>query len=185
MRILVVLQNPYAKGSLSQGWNPSRWRKEFESSRSGQRLRDAFPYYCDLFYTNANPKLGDSPDSKLEADPKHLKRSVRRTNPDLIITCGKVAEAAILNIWDGPLIAIPHPAHRLLTNRLLDECKECIAAWRLYRRSPTIRGLGTFYQPMMTMTPRIALRQGRGRINMDVFEGKRQVRHKVHITFKK
>jgi hypothetical protein len=131
MRILVVLQNPYTKGSLSKGWNPSRWRFEFESSRSGRRLQDAFPIglgHCRIHYTNANPKLGDNPESKMPADLKHLKRSARRTAPDMIIACGKIAEEAVRTIWDGSLIAIPHPAYRLLTNRLLDECKQFIIA---------------------------------------------------------
>lgn len=168
MRILVVLQNPYNKGSLASGWNPSNWRSEFESSRSGSRLADAFPWECSIHYTNANPKIGDGVDSKLEPNLKHLRRRVRDTLPDLVIPCGKVAEVAMLKVWNGPMIAIPHPASRTLSNRLLEECRQCIMAWMMYRKSNTVK-LSSFYDPVMTELPRIALRQKRGDIAVEIF----------------
>ncbi len=104
--VLVVLQNAYDKGSLAEGWSPARWRKEYESSRSGRRLQLALPSDWNVRYTNTTPVLGNGPDSRLEPDLGHLRRRVRKLSPDIVLACGKPAEAATLKVWPGALVAM-------------------------------------------------------------------------------
>lgn len=130
-RILVVLQNPYDKGKLST-WNPSTWRQEFERSRAGVRLRrEALPSGGAIKYSfaNANPTIGNGARSRFAASPKHIRKALRRVQPDLVLACGRDAEDAIAQTWDGPMIAIPHPSYMCLTNELLRTCRVVLVAW--------------------------------------------------------
>ena len=154
MILLVVLQNAYDRGSLADGWHPSRWRKEYEQSRTGRRLALALPKECSVHYTNANPRMGHGPDSKHEPDVAHLRRRLRAVEPDAVLACGKLAEdamTAMRDVWLGTLFAIPHPASRVLTNALLVECRTAIVLWM-------IEGNGM---------PRQAFRQRRGHTEVE------------------
>lgn len=202
-RLLVVLQNPYNKGQLAD-WNPGHWYREFLSSRTGRRLARALPeersdHYgtgnkqlWSIHFTNANPKVGDGPDAQHEPDLPHLRRTLRRVRPTLILTCGMNAEQAIVQLWDGPLIAIPHPAYRLLTNDLLARCKQFIEDWGVLAGEPEwrrkwseeqrqkfgegrryVKGVDWEVEVEATLeTPRVALRQHRGSSSLDPLEGK-------------
>jgi len=118
-QVLVVLQNAYTKGALAEGYHPSTWRRELLCSRSGRRLARALPD-VGVSYTNSSRTLGDGPDSRHAADVGHLRRRIRQVQPDIILACGKVAEAAVAEVWSGSCVVIPHPASRSLTNELLD-----------------------------------------------------------------
>lgn len=161
-KLLVVLQNPYKKDKLKDGWSPSRWRSDFELSRSGIRLSLAIPIRDDwkTHYTNSNPSLGDHPNSKFEPNLKHLKLSLKRTQPDFVLSCGQYAENAIQQIWNGPLLAIPHPAFRLLTNDLLQIAKQSIINWGVFQTDRDVIGV-----------PRFALRQKKQKIEYEFLEG--------------
>ncbi len=156
MNLLVVLQNPWARGKLARGgYHPATWRKELEASRTGRRLRHAIPSPTvrggwQASFVNASPVLAKGPDGRHEASLPHLRRALRRTQPDLVLACGLSAEEACRQVWAGPLICVPHPAYRLLTNKLYDAAREMIATWGF---SPEPR----------TWKPRVALRQLRGR----------------------
>jgi len=105
MKVLVVLQNPYNKGPL-QEWHPGRWKREYETSRSGKRLSIALPTSPDVrvHYTNANPKVGDDPKAKFDGQVKHVERALKRVQPDIVLACGKNAEEVVLKVWTGPLV---------------------------------------------------------------------------------
>jgi len=168
-KILVVLQNAYDRGSLSAGFNPKRWLNEFEHSRTGHRLlygalESRFTFRWDLRYTNASPKLGHGSSSKHQPDRRHLRRRLRDVAPDLVLACGQLAEAATSELWSGPLVAIPHPASRVLTNELLKYCSHCLGWWSLLRDGPNMTGVPSAFEIMRAKTPRIALRQRRGSV---------------------
>ena len=124
-KLLVVLQCPWRKGPLANGWNPRVWRRELWSSRTGVRLQEALP--TDIFEVkvcNANPTLADSPDGIFPADLRHLRRVVRRVRPSVILACGKVAQEAIAEITPTvPVIEMRHPAYRLLSKQTTAEIK--------------------------------------------------------------
>lgn len=134
VKLLVVLQNSYAKGNLQQGkYNPATWRKEYLSSRTGIMLKRALPEGWAVRYTNANPKVGDNPKSVLEPDLRHLKKRFREVRPDILLACGRLPQRACMETWDGPMIGIPHPACRVLTNSLLDHAHDRLRQWSRHR----------------------------------------------------
>ncbi len=123
-------------------------------------------------FENTTPDVAAKSSGKLPADPVHITRAlchsrwpgnlsphpfrdvgedhecwfVRQVdwlNSGAVVACGKQAEAALGRIWPGPLLVVPHPASRVLTDAL-------------YRRGYEILSAG--------LTERIALRQGRGEI---------------------
>jgi hypothetical protein len=65
------------------------------------------------------------------------------TRPEVVIACGRQAEQALQVLWEGPLLVVPHPAARILTNAA-------------YARAKAL------FTP--TYTGRYALRQRRGTI---------------------
>lgn len=161
MKLLVVLQNPYKRDRLKNGWNPAAWRKDFESSRTGRRLGIAISPEWEVRFTNANPQLGDSADSEFQPNLQHLRRTIRRVKPDFVLACGLLAEEVCDKVWEGPLLAIPHPAHRLLTNVLLRRANLLMCSWVALNN--VFSGFGV---PHRTI-PRIGLRQKRGSVKIE------------------
>jgi len=129
-KLLVVLQNAYDKGTLAEGFNSARWKSELARSLTGRKLARGIPEGAwRVSYTNASPILGAGPSSKPPACHSHLKRAVRRAKPDIVLAGGLVAERACVEVWSGPLLAIPHPACRVLTNDALDQCRQILESW--------------------------------------------------------
>lgn len=130
-RILVGLQNAYDKGELKRGWSPSRWRSEFESSRTGRRLGLLLgDGLSSVRIMNvAGSAVGNGAHSVLQPNRAHVRRTLRRVVPLLVVACGRIAEAACAEAWAGPLVALPHPAYKLLTNDLLGAAYRLIVHW--------------------------------------------------------
>lgn len=128
MIVLVVLQNAYQRGRLRSGYHPSTWLAELRGSRSGTRLREALPIGAVVRFANASPTMGRTVDSKTSPCARYLRRRIRDARPDVVLACGRVAEATVCSMWRGPLVAVPHPAHRLLTNDLLHRARELLGA---------------------------------------------------------
>lgn len=144
-KLLVLLQNPYAKGTLAAGWHPSNWKREFLSSRSGKRIQPALPtsHQPDskgerwrVHYSNSNPQIGRGSSSEFLPDLAHVRRTIRRLKPDCILACGFAAIYAAAEAWPGALFCVPHPAHRLVTNALFEQCGETILRWGILRNHP-------------------------------------------------
>jgi hypothetical protein len=100
---------------------------------------------CD----NTTPLVGPTADSVVPADPEHVRRVLAERAPVRVIACGKQAEAELLQLWPGPLLAVPHPASRLVTDELFT-----LARWLL-----------------PTLDRRLALRQRRGSIDCESLDG--------------
>lgn len=113
----MVLQCPWKKGNLKNGWNPRVWRKELHSSQTGRRLGEALPQ--DTFkirVCNANPRLGDHSGASFPADLSHLHRTIRRVKPDLILACGSISQSALKELRPAvSVVAMPHPTYRGLS----------------------------------------------------------------------
>ena len=68
-------------------------------------------------------------------------------------------------VWDGPMVAIPHPASRVLTNALLEHCSRMLGWWTLLREHPTMNSIPPEFELTRdTRNLRIALRQERGTV---------------------
>lgn len=143
-RTLVFLQNAWSSTYANREWPRESWLRALARSRSGQRLRIMIN---DLeSCQNTTPCCGATVSSKLEPDHDHIKMLLAYTHPKAVVACGAQAEKALVELWPGPLLVVPHPAHRLLTNAL-------------YRRARTLLTNG--------LTSRLALRQLRGDFKLE------------------
>jgi hypothetical protein len=121
MKILIFLQNAYSKEYAGKKWPRNSWIKALRNSRSGKRLSvlESRLSNHQLFFDNTTRDVGDHPDSILPPDYDHMKWAITRICPSMIITCGSQAFAAINIIAPSkPILAIPHPAFRVVTNQL-------------------------------------------------------------------
>jgi len=167
--VLVVLQNAYDKGKLRDGYQYYRWLHEFKSSRTGIRLNAVTEDLTNLHYTNASPKIGCGPKSILPACKAHLRRTIKRVSPRIVLACGAIAEQAMSETWSGDLIVMPHLACRVLTNNLLEQVRQLLR-WRLFfYANGWTRGPHTNMTSQALM--RIAVRQCRGRVEIRLIAG--------------
>lgn len=117
-RIILFLQNawsPYYAGGI---WERQSWLRALEKSRSGQRLKVMIDDFNICH--NTTPIVGATPSSVIPPDFAHIKSIIQETKPLIIVACGKQAENALKRnfVWNGPLLVVPHPAHRFLTDKL-------------------------------------------------------------------
>lgn len=75
----------------------------------------------DFDFGNTTPVVGATPDSIEPPDPAHIKALLAGRR--VVIACGRQAGDIITPMWKGPLLVTPHPAHRVVTNRLFEECQ--------------------------------------------------------------
>lgn len=126
---LVFLQNAWFKRRLTwiePEWSPEwkyTWLYALHQCRSGQKLKlllgDDWYERGDTEVTNSTPEVGyGSSKIKLPADPVWIEREIERVKPTLVVTCGTQALESVAPLWHGPLVAVPHPACRVLTNDL-------------------------------------------------------------------
>lgn len=131
MKILAILQNAYTdprraallREMLSFTINPQNLTgKKLYRITEGHELRVA----------NACPEVFHTIRETGKTDIERLKKSVNQFKYDLYLSCGKQSNEAcnqILSDFGGkPIIFMPHPASRNLTNALLDGVKKFIDA---------------------------------------------------------
>lgn len=114
--LLVFLQNAWSPLYAGEVWPRDSWLRALARSRSGQRLRimlDSLDV-CE----NTTPQVGPLPESMCPPDAAYIQQLITQRNPSIIVACGKQAEQALVPLWSGPLLAVPHPAHRVVTNSL-------------------------------------------------------------------
>jgi hypothetical protein len=140
--VIVFLQNAWSPLYAGGTWPRDSWLRALETSRSGQRLRilivDQY-HICE----NTTAAVASHPSGIEAPDAAHIRRVLSERKPRVVIACGKQAEIALKAIWTGPLLAVPHPAHRLLTDRLYKKARSLLTPH---------------------FTERMALRQGRGKV---------------------
>lgn len=148
MRTLVLLQNAWANTPAGAKWleaDRGNWLWATAQSRSGKRLEVLLGSECwsdeDIWFDNTTPKCGVGSSSKLKPDPTHVRGVLESFSPSVVIACGGQAAIIAGELWQGDLLCIPHPAHRLLTNEL-------------YRHARGLWKIGA--------VGRVELRQGRG-----------------------
>jgi len=145
--IVGFLQNPWTikeyegvnfgkpTGRARQGW-----LYNLSWCASGKRLKRFSD--LDIHWENAS-WVGTAVAGKAPPDREHILDVLACEKPDVVLVCGKQAESAVVELWDGALLVIPHPTSRTLTNKLLDEAEELLRF-------------------TMLDTDRIALRQRKG-----------------------
>lgn len=112
----VFLQNAWSPVYAGQHWPRQSWLRALERSRSGQRLRLLIDNLAEVWNTTA--EVADHPDGCLPANDRHVRKVLRDVDPAIVVACGRQAEEVLRRLWLGPLLVVPHPAARLLTNEL-------------------------------------------------------------------
>lgn len=125
-KLLVVLQNAYG---VEEGYEPSFERESFTNCHTGRRLKNAIPDNVSTTIINASPNIGDNADSNFKPDSTHVRKRMRSIKPDIILACGVNAKKVMSEIeTDIPVLKMPHPAYRALTNKtlygIMEEIKE-------------------------------------------------------------
>lgn len=130
-KLLVVLQCPWKKGKLANGWDREIWFEELWRSRTGVRLSEAIPEEeFEVEICNSNPTLVDTPDGVLPPDLKHLRTLIEIERPNVILACGNVARGAIKELKPSiPVVEMPHPAFRLLSKRMTGEVRQRLTSF--------------------------------------------------------
>jgi len=124
VRYLLFLQHAWSSLYAGRHWPRRSWLRALKRSRSGRRLgrliADLDDGLADPYEIchNTTSLVGETPASKLPADPIHIRSLLARYKPGAVIACGRQAEAALCELWDGPLLVVPHPAARRLTDAL-------------------------------------------------------------------
>jgi hypothetical protein len=131
--IVCLLQNPWSPHYEGRKWPRQSWLKALWASRSGQRLRRLFPDPTQVWFDNTNPIATGTPSGVLPPDLDHVKRMLKRQKPTVVVACGRIAEYVSMGMWDGRLMLVPHPAYRLLTNKLIDTARDLLDADRFWR----------------------------------------------------
>ena len=125
-RVLGFLQNAWSPKYAGKEWPREQWLNALAASRSGQRLA-TLTILCpnlEFCWENTTPIVGAHPDSRIPADPVHMMALVGVHNPHMILAFGNQAHYTIrvklpALLIAKPLIFLPHPAYRVLTNKLL------------------------------------------------------------------
>lgn len=124
--MIVFLQNAWSPVYAGTVWPRPSWLRALARSRSGRRLRLMIDDFKVVH--NVAPICGKKPSSVTEVNQGHVRRVLEAHKPEVVVACGTHAELACRLWWHGPLLCVPHPAHRVLTNalyaharRLLDE----------------------------------------------------------------
>lgn len=131
MNVVIFLQNPWSPHYAGRVWPREYWLMALRKSRSGQRLRileEAIGKNTEIWYDNANPRVGDNPDSLFPPDLAHIQKVLTEQKPKYVVACGRQAEKGVLQVGvTKHLIIVPHPSHRLLTNELYTMAGKLIA----------------------------------------------------------
>ena len=119
--IAVFLQNAWGELFAGKTWPRDSWLQALQRSRSGKRLLvlEKAARGVNFYYDNTTPICGATVDSIVKPDPKHVVDVLESIhNLEAVVACGKQAEATLSELWAGKLLVVPHPAARLLKDRV-------------------------------------------------------------------
>lgn len=121
MNLVVFLQNAWSPTYAGRIWPRSSWLRALARSRSGVRLKVMIDdlSVCE----NTTPSVGATPKTILPPDEHHILSVLQERQAQVVVACGAQAGTALLALWNGPLLVVPHPAFRLLTDELYRQAR--------------------------------------------------------------
>jgi hypothetical protein len=120
MKVVGFLQNAWSGLYAGDTWPRESWLRALAQSQSGRRLR-FLSNLCpdiDFWWDNVTEIVGATPDSVVPASKFHIRSVLKEQKPELVIAFGIHATKALLPFKEYPLLCLPHPASRTLTNKL-------------------------------------------------------------------
>lgn len=102
------------------------WLYATAGSRSGQRLRVMLGEDCferdDMAFADASPKVSyGSSAGRFKGDPEWVAWELEKFQPSVVVCCGNEAIDTVTPLWQGPVMCLPHPTSRVVTNALYRE----------------------------------------------------------------
>lgn len=130
MKVTVFLQNAWSPVYAGGTWPRSSWLKALNRSRSGQRIRvlRTAARYHEFWFDNTTPIVGATPNSVVPPAPDHIAAVLAKSCPHMVVTMGKQAAAAVVPLCLSPVLILPHPAYRVVTNELFEEAGRYICS---------------------------------------------------------
>lgn len=127
-KVLIMLQNAWSPIYAGEIWPRESWLNALHKSRSGQRLKTLVDNLKDVevWFDNATPQVSEHPDIQLPVDIEHISSLLTIFKPDIAVAAGKQAAEALLSIVKVPLLIMPHPASRVVTNKLIKQAAHLI-----------------------------------------------------------
>lgn len=125
-RCLVILQNAWSPLYAGGIWPRESWLRALHGSPTGRALRVIFPDQTGIEFDNTTAEVAEEPEGVCEPDPIHIASAIGRWQPAFILACGKQAEKALTEHWAGRLVAMPHPAWRMMRPSYLHAVREVI-----------------------------------------------------------
>lgn len=130
--MIVFLQNAWSPFFAGRRWPRASWLRALERSRTGKRLKVMID---DLdLCEETTPEVGATPSSKPPPDFAHIREVLARRAPRIVVACGRQAEVSLLELWPGPLLVVPHPTFRLLTDELYRQARAMLATCEFNER---------------------------------------------------
>ena len=129
MKVVIFLQNAWSRLYAGGTWPRDSWLAALQRSRSGQRLRN-IEKHCKkitIWYDNTTPIVGDCPDSVIPADLSHMRQVIEEQKPDVVVALGEQAKLCLKQLGSGPMLFLPHPAYRVVTNDLYQKAGRMIS----------------------------------------------------------
>ncbi len=144
--VLGLLQNSWSGLYAGGIWPRESWLKALWLSRTGKRLKHLVDGYAGhIYFDNTTPIVGETPDSVVPADLDHITSLLNVIKPIAIVTFGRFAERAILELEiDIPVLFLPHPACRVVTNECFKEAAKLLTKGLLCSMALCVRGKDSY-----------------------------------------
>ena len=131
MKLLCVLQNAHTRYAerLSFDIRNVSYRAylfALSHSHTGKRLQAMLPVSLeDVVIINASPTLTLKSSECPKPDHSYIAKAIEECQPDMVLTFGSVADAA-LTVMNVEHLAFPHPASRRLSKQQIIEINSTI-----------------------------------------------------------
>lgn len=127
-QVLAFLQNAWSPLYAGETWPRELWLKALARSRSGTRLKH-LTAECPtaiIHWDNTTPQVGATANSVIPADESHIRSVLEAVAPDFTLALGRQATEALLKLQQQPLLILPHPTYRPVTNQLYQQAGQLI-----------------------------------------------------------
>lgn len=121
IKVVGFLQNPWSRVYAGGTWPRESWLRALWLSRSGQRLKLMLCDEIDYWFDNATPIVCENPRDVMPPDIEHIRKVLQEQKPNVIVAFGVHAANALLEIkeeFSMPVMCLPHPTYRVVTNEL-------------------------------------------------------------------
>lgn len=142
IKVVGILQNAWSPYYAPGPWPRESWLRALDRSRTGQRLKLLGHESIEYWWDETTPVVADNPRTVIPADFNYMRSVLNEQQPKFIITFGMPAMNAMITIkeeFKQPVICLPHPTYRVVTNQLFLDARDHIVkgfeGWIRYKQA--------------------------------------------------